>query len=74
MYQYSHVMEKKLIMRVMLRLTRVEANIDSKMSKGQGSLKDFFKGRGLGASTASLSNSRLRKTFQGVTRRAYTRE
>ena len=49
----------------LLRLTRVEANVDSKTSKGQGSLKGFFKGRGLGASAASLSNSRLRKTFQG---------
>ena len=28
-----------------LRFTRVEANIDSKMTKGQGSLKGFFKGR-----------------------------
>ena len=27
-------------------------------------MKDFFKGRGLGASAASLSNSRLRKTFK----------
>ena len=49
----------------LLRLTRVEANIDSKGVKKQGSLKDFFKGQGLGASAAGLSNSRLRKTFQG---------
>ena len=31
---------------LLLRLTRVEANIDSKASKGQGSLKGFFKGQG----------------------------
>ena len=30
---------------LLLRLTRVEANVDSKMTKGQGSLKGFFKGR-----------------------------
>ena len=51
---------------LLLRLTRVEANVDSKMSKGQGSLKGFFKGRRLGASAASLSNDRLRKMFQGL--------
>ena len=51
---------------LLLCLTWVEANIDSKMSREQGSLKGFFKGRRLGASTASLSNNRLRKTFQGL--------
>ena len=49
----------------LLRLTRVEANVDSKTLKGQGSLKGFFKGRRLGASIASPSNDRLRRTFQG---------
>ena len=70
-YEDSSVKEN---LNLLLRLTRVEANVDSKMSKGQGSLKDFFKGRGLGASAASLSNSRLHKTFQGVIQRAYTQE
>ena len=52
-YEDSSVEEN---LNLLLRLTRVEVSIDSKMSKGQGSLKDFFKGRGLGASAAALSN------------------
>ena len=56
-YDDSSVKEN---LNLLLRLTRVEANVDSKTSKGQGSLKDFFKGRELGTSAASLSNSRLR--------------
>ena len=43
---------------LLLHLTRVEANVDSKISKRQGSLKDFFKEQGLGASVASLSYCR----------------
>ena len=30
---------------LLLRLARVETNVDSKVTKEQGSLKDFFKGR-----------------------------
>ena len=53
---------------LLLRLTRVETSIDSKVDEGtRGSLKGFFKGRRLGASAAS-------QTFQGFTRRAYTQE
>ena len=70
-YEDSSVEEN---LNLLLHLTRVEANVDSKTSKGQGSLKGFFKGRGLGDSAARLSNSRLRKTLQGVIQRAYTRE
>ena len=51
---------------LLLCLTRVEANVDSKMSRDQGSLKGFFKGCRLGASTACLSNNRLHKMFQGL--------
>ena len=53
-YDDSSVKEN---LNLLLRLTRVEANVDSKMSKRQGSLKGFFKGQGtreLGASSASL--------------------
>ena len=33
---------------IVLRLTRVEANVDSKASKGQGFLRDFLKRQGAG--------------------------
>ena len=46
---------------LLLRLTRVEANVDSKITKGQGILEGLLQGaRVLGASTAALSNDRLR--------------
>ena len=44
-----------------LRLTRVEANVDSKTTKGQRILEGLLQGtRVLGVSTATLSNDRLR--------------
>ena len=44
----------------MLRLTRVEANVDSKVTKGQGILQGLLQGtRVLGAFTAALGNDRL---------------
>ena len=42
-YDDSSVKEN---LNLLLRLTRVEANVDSKTSKGQGFLKGFFKRRG----------------------------
>ena len=45
-YDDSSVKEN---LNLLLHLTRVEANVDSKMSREQGSLKGFFKGRRLGA-------------------------
>ena len=42
-YDDSSVKEN---LNLLLRLTRVEANIDSKMAKGLRSLKGFFKGQG----------------------------
>ena len=51
---------------LLLRLTRVEANVDSEVSREQGFLRDFLKEQELGASSASLSNDRLHKTYQGV--------
>ena len=59
---------------LLLRLTRVEANADLK-DKGKGFLEGRLQEqRILGASAASLSNSQLRKTFQGAMQRAYTQE
>ena len=50
----------------MLCLTRVEANVDSKIMKGQRILEGLLQGtRVLGSSTAALSNNRLRLEVQG---------
>ena len=70
-YEDSSVEEN---LNLLLRLTQLEANVDSKVLKGQGFLRDFLKGQGLGASAASLSNNRLRETCQRVLQGAYTQE
>ena len=50
---------------LLLRLTRVETNIDSKITKRQRILEGHLQGtQMLGASSATLSNDRLRKRFQ----------
>ena len=70
-YDDSSVKEN---LNLLLRLTRVEANVDSKMTKRQGILEGLLQGtRGLGASAASLSNNRLHKMFQGITRSVHSR-
>ena len=76
-YDDSSVKEN---LNLLLRLTRIEANVDSDERQGflEGRLQGT-RGRGgfegllqraevLGASAASLSNDRLRKTFQGFTK------
>ena len=60
-YDDSSVKEN---LNLLLRLARVEANVDSKISKGQGILEGRLQGaQVLGASSAALSNDRLRKRF-----------
>ena len=66
-YDDSSVKEN---LNLLLRLTWVEANVDSKMTKGQGFLKGFFKGCVCwGLPQQVFSNNRLHKTYQG----GYTR-
>ena len=56
-YDDSSVKEN---LNLLLRLTRVEANIDSKTTKGHRILQGLLQGtRVLGASTAALSNDWL---------------
>ena len=59
----------------LLRLTRAEANIDSKIAKEQRILEGLLQGtRVLGASTATPSNSQLHRRFKEVyTRSAHSR-
>ena len=60
---------------LLLRLTRVEANVDSKITKQQRILEGRLQGtQMLGASLAALSNDRLHKRFQRFkTRSAHSR-
>ena len=62
-YDDSSVKEN---LNLLLRLTRVEANVDSKTTRESRILEGLLQGTyALGASAASLSNYRLHKTFQG---------
>ena len=60
-YDDSSVKEN---LNLLLCLTQVEANIDSRRERGKGSLKGFFKGQGCwGLPQLTLGNDRLRKSF-----------
>ena len=60
---------------LLLRLTQVEANIDSKVTEGQGILEGLLQGACmLGASAATLGNNRLCKRFQRFRQGAPTQE
>ena len=63
-YDDSSVKEN---LNLLLRLARVETNVDSKIAKGQGILEGRLQGTWvLGASAAAPSNDRLRKRFKGL--------
>ena len=58
-YDDSSVKEN---LNLLLRLARIETNVDSKMSRGHGILEGCLQGaQMLGASSAALSTDRLRK-------------
>ena len=50
---------------LLLRLTRIEANVDLRITEGQGILEGLLqRAHMLGASTAALGNNRLCKRFR----------
>ena len=50
---------------LLLRLTWIEANVDSRITERQGILEGLLqRARMLGASAAALGNNRLRKRFR----------